>query len=97
LTEYPESLPKDDQLETLFHRMPPMPQVLAEEVLRVVVEVYGPERMQIEMRNRKIMIEYDGRNISRLCRKYSISRRNFYYIMHKELKRLRKKCNAEVE
>jgi len=95
LTEYPETLPKDEQLETLFHRMPPMPQVLAEEVMRVVVEVYGSERMQIEMRNRKIMIEYDGRNISRLCRKYSISRRNFYYIMHRELVRLRKAAKGE--
>ena len=95
MTEYPDTLPKDDQLETLFHRMPPLPPVLVEEVLRVVAEVYGPERVQIEIRNRRIMSEYDGRNISRLCRKYRISRRNFYYIMHRELVRLRKAAKGE--
>jgi hypothetical protein len=97
LTDYPANVPQSERLETLLVLLPPLPAEVKSAVMAAVTTVYETEGVKIEMRNIQMMSEYDGRNMTRLCRKYRISRRNFYYIMHKELKRLRRKCNVEVE
>lgn len=97
MTDYPANVPQSERLETLLHLLPPLPEETKEAVMVAVTTVYEAEGVKIEMRNIQMMSEYDGRNMSRLCRKYRISRRNFYYIMHKEFLRLRKKCNKSME
>jgi hypothetical protein len=97
LTDYPANVPQSERLETLLPLLPPLPAEAKAAVMVAVTTVYETEGVKIEMRNIQMMSEYDGRNMTRLCRKYRISRRNFYYIMHKELKRLRRKCNPAVE
>ncbi len=97
MTDYPANVPQSERLETLLPLLPPLPMEVKTAVMVAVTTVYETEGVKIEMRNIQMMSEYDGRNMTKLCRKYRISRRSFYYIMHKELKRLRRKCNTDVE
>jgi hypothetical protein len=91
----PANVPQSDRLETLLTILPPMPSEIKEEIVEAIITVYESEGVKIEMRNIRMMSEYDGRNMSRLCRKYRISRRSFYYIIHRELMRLRRAAKRE--
>jgi hypothetical protein len=95
LTDYPANVPQSERLETLLPLLPPLPAEVAAAIMLAVTTVYETEGVKIEMRNIQMMSEYDGRNMTRLCRKYRISRRTFYYIMHRELMRLRRAAKRE--
>jgi Mor family transcriptional regulator len=95
LTDYPANVPQSERLETLLPLLPPLPLEVKTAVMVAVTTVYETEGVKIEMRNIQMMSEYDGRNMSRLCRKYRISRRSFYYIIHRELMRLRRAAKRE--
>lgn len=95
MTDYPANVPQSERLETLLPLLPPMTLEAKAAVIVAVTTVYESEGVKIEMRNIQMMSEYDGRNMTRLCRKYRISRRTFYYVMHAELMRLRRAAKRE--
>ncbi len=100
MTDYPANVPQSEELEILLYHLPPMAPELTEAVLNSVIEAYAgwllPGHLKKELRNRQMMDEFDGTNVSQLCRRYRINRATFYRIREKELARKKMAKNKRL-